>query len=237
MHSLNTFFDKIFCINLVDSKKRREEAQARFDKLGIDVEFFTAVKYGFYPKMLELFKEHPENGHDFNFPGELGCAQSHYSIIKKAKYQGYKNVLIFEDDIVFLKGFNELIQEYLDLLPENWDVVYFYSGLYKWTGDHYHVQGAEGKLFTSSEINGCIAYGVNQKFYDVYLERMNNSFQISDNFLNRTQKLFKYNFYSVLPNLCAQEINNSNINPDTHAIINVFPYMKTFQGKGPQDYE
>jgi GR25 family glycosyltransferase involved in LPS biosynthesis len=176
------------------------------------------------------------SGHDFKFPGELGCAISHYSCIKQAKDLGYKSILIFEDDVTFLNNFNNIIESYLNVVPDDWDVLYLYSGLYRWTNDHYWVDNSQNKLFTSCGVNGCIAYGLRDKFFDVYLDNQNKSFQITDNFCNRLQHQFKYHFYSVVPNLCAQEINHSTINPDPHAIINVFPHMRTFQGKGPQDY-
>ena len=69
-HPLNTFFDKIYCINLIDQIDRKNKVKKRFEMLGIDVEFFSSIKYGFLNNILNIFKSNKENGHDFQFIGE-----------------------------------------------------------------------------------------------------------------------------------------------------------------------
>ena len=69
MNKLNDYFDKIYCINLINRPDRKVKMQARFDKLGIEVEFYTTVEYGFALKLLSLLKK---AGQDFVYPGEIG---------------------------------------------------------------------------------------------------------------------------------------------------------------------
>ena len=236
-HPINNFFDHVFCINLVESKERRQSATDRFTKLGIDVEFFNATRYGFNKYMFNMFNNNKYNGHDFGNANEVNCSISHYSCIRIAKERGYKSILILEDDVVFLKNFNDIIQSYLDLIPNNWNLVYLYSGLWRWSHQHRWIHGAENKIFTTYDVTGCIAYGIKADMYDAYLEGMDECFQIADNYCSKLQKTFKYNIYSLVPNLCAQPANRSTINPDPAGIVNVFPFMKSFMGKGPNDYE
>jgi GR25 family glycosyltransferase involved in LPS biosynthesis len=74
--------DHVFYINLDKRVDRREHIEAELVKYGIEAERFSAI-----PR--------PEQG-------ILGCGQSHLNVIRIAKERGYKNVLIFEDDFVFL---------------------------------------------------------------------------------------------------------------------------------------
>ena len=49
-----------------------------------------------------------------------GCLESHMSVIKKAIEKGYKQVLIMEDDVQFLKKMDKK----LPFPPDNWDMLY-----------------------------------------------------------------------------------------------------------------
>lgn len=234
MHPLNRFFDKIYCINLIQEKKRKIDAQIRFDKIGLRVEFFNTVRLEFNDQFLPYWNKY---GLKFRYGAEASCAMSHYSCLKLAYENGYKNVLIFEDDVVFIKNFNDIIPEYLKKLPDDWQVFNLYSGIYRWNKYHIFTDDTK-KIFKTTESFGCIAYGVNRDMMKNIIDEYDKEFDISDNlFAHRMQQNLNYKFYSTFPNLCAQPINKSTINPNPESIINVFPYMVTFDGKKETDYE
>ena len=56
--------------------------------------------------------------------GYMNCTIGHYSAIKTAYHLGCKTCLIMEDDIRFLNDLGE-IEEYVDALPEDFDVALF----------------------------------------------------------------------------------------------------------------
>jgi len=90
---MNRYFDKIYCINLNHRTDRWLESLQEFKKLGIDSD-------------VERFEAHELK------PGIKGCTKSHYEIIKLAKKNKYKNVLIFEDDVFILRDdFNNILSE------------------------------------------------------------------------------------------------------------------------------
>lgn len=107
---INEFFSKIYCINLDERTDRWEQAQIEFNKLGIAdfVERWPAIK---------------------NDDGNLGCTLSHMSIIKHCIENDYKNVLIFEDDVLFVEDDVEKLKKALNDLFEmgNWDLFYIGS--------------------------------------------------------------------------------------------------------------
>ncbi len=232
-HPLNIFFDKIYCINTLENTERREDVSEKFKLLGIEVEFFNTVRYDLNQQLIDIYNKGKKV---FKFDAEVSCAMSHYSCIKKAKLKNYRNVLILEDDVTFVRNFNEVIKSYLELVPDDWDVLYFYSGVYGWNLKHKFLDNTM-KIFKSANVNGTLAYAVNNKMYSSILEEYDSKFDISDNlFSKRMQKDNKYIFYSVYPNLCAQHKNTSTINPNPKDIINVFPHMITFGDLKEEDY-
>ncbi len=77
------FFDKVYCISLAERSDRRAEAAAQFTKVGLAerVEFVVV-------------KKHPTDC-------ERGIYESHLLCMAKGLAAGARQMLIFEDDIVF----------------------------------------------------------------------------------------------------------------------------------------
>lgn len=104
------YFEEIYCINLERRKDRWNLCQEEFEKIGIldKVKRFDAVDNKKNPKQ--------------------GCYESHMGVIRLAYEQKLKNVLIFEDDVAFLKKYDENklsnALSYLD--TQSWD--FFYLG-------------------------------------------------------------------------------------------------------------
>tara|TARA_R110000796_G_scaffold252323_1_gene386089 strand:- start:1188 stop:2003 length:816 start_codon:yes stop_codon:yes gene_type:complete len=86
---LSQYVDCKVLINLEYRVDRYDQAVAELEKIGVtDIHHFPAVK-------------HPI--------GISGCTRSHYEIVKIAKENGYKNILIFEDDVYFTDN-KEILQ-------------------------------------------------------------------------------------------------------------------------------
>ena len=73
--------DHIFYINLEHRKDRKEEFENEMINFELKAERFDAIKCNH---------------------GIAGCGYSHLAVLKLAKERKYKNVLIFEDDFIFL---------------------------------------------------------------------------------------------------------------------------------------
>lgn len=77
--------DRIVCINLATRKDRFQKANNRFQAVGLrNVDFFSAQPH----KRGSLY----------------GCFDSHRTCIQKAYDDGLSNLLIFEDDVKFMDG-------------------------------------------------------------------------------------------------------------------------------------
>ncbi len=101
------YFDAIYCINLDSARDRWDAVSKRFEKLGIHglVRRFPAVQT-------------PSNHH-------IGCALSHRDIIARAKKESLRNVLVFEDDVIFTADALDVMRKSLEeLVRREWWLLY-----------------------------------------------------------------------------------------------------------------
>jgi len=81
----------------------------------------------FSPGKVELFAAiKPTEPAGFPDIGWRGCFLSHLEVLKQAKKEGLKNVLIMEDDLLISRRFKRNEERLVDeLLKSEWDFVYF----------------------------------------------------------------------------------------------------------------
>jgi GR25 family glycosyltransferase involved in LPS biosynthesis len=138
-------------------------------------------------------------------PGMLGCFLSHFSIIKDAVDKGYDKILIFEDDVKFMPGFDFMMDKALKEMPEDADFI--------WLGYNIHSQV---KLEQIVEINkswirtpshwGTHCYGILnretiRKVYDGLREMKN---QVDIQLILNVLPKQNINHYAVVPALVIQ---------------------------------
>jgi GR25 family glycosyltransferase involved in LPS biosynthesis len=121
MKTLNSYFDKIYCINLDKRSDRWKECQKEFQKINIEVERYSAFDGNKIKNVENLFVGH------FEKAGQFGALISHLNIIKKAKELEISSVVILEDDVVFCDDFNQEFNLGMNEIPENWDMIFFGS--------------------------------------------------------------------------------------------------------------
>ena len=97
------FFDRIYCISLEKREDRRQSAAAAFAKVGLTgkVEFV-------------LVKPHPLNI-------EQGMYESHMTCLRKGLEDGAKNIVVFEDDVIFDRFDAEHFKKCTQFLAEHPD--------------------------------------------------------------------------------------------------------------------
>ncbi|RJQ85399.1 MAG: glycosyltransferase [Desulfobacteraceae bacterium] len=97
------FFEKIYCISLIERKDRRQQALGQFARVGLAerVEFVIVAR-------------HPTNC-------EQGCYESHMRCMKMGLQAGAARILIFEDDIVFDRFSPAVLRGCIDFLAHDPD--------------------------------------------------------------------------------------------------------------------
>jgi hypothetical protein len=103
--------DHVYVINLDRRTDRLEKIQERFDNLGLDFERVSAIDGKTLD--IELPEQTPEKRWN---KAAYALALTTIGILKDAEEKGYKNILIFEDDVDFVPLFDTWIDAYIEEL-------------------------------------------------------------------------------------------------------------------------
>jgi hypothetical protein len=190
---LNNYFDHVYCINLDHRVDRWENCLSQFDNYGIEVERFSAVNgnvvtpYG-VGKLL---------------PGEVGVIRSNYNVIQDAKNNGYKNIVIFEDDVELCDDFNERFDLHYVNVPNDWKFLYMGGN---------HVGGLSLVNNKVSRINHTYAIHaicINEDLFEPILKLLSEEKVQVDVTYAQLQKI--YPSYVFRPHLAWQKDGHSDI--------------------------
>ena len=209
MSLLNEKFDKIVCINLLERPDKKEAMEKRFKDLNIEVEWYHPVQYSFIPKITKGIIASGSAHFNQNQPFEVGAALSHYHVIKQAWYEGCERIFVFEDDAKFHKDFEKKLEIYWKQLPEDWDMILFYSFMYNLDPKNVRVSPRWIRSYKSWSL---MAYGMNVEAMEEYIKRQDEFFTIADLVTFKMQEETNLNIYSSIPSLCIPNTNlGSNI--------------------------
>jgi GR25 family glycosyltransferase involved in LPS biosynthesis len=194
-------FDNIYCINLKERPDRWESAKQQLSKI-IPLDGVTR---------LIATKDQI---------GIRGCTHSHYRIIKDAKENRYKSILIFEDDFRVLdEDFDVVLNKSFNDLPEDWGVLYLGVNLIENKNKKISDNLIEVKYGKTTH-----AYAMSHLVYDYIIERFENTnwedpmiwnygnpnrMNIDVFYAREIQQKFKV--YSTYPCLCDQVEGFSDI--------------------------
>ena len=138
------FFDRVIVINLDRRTDRLEEFTKQADRIGFDFEVHKAI-----------------DGQLLGMSPIVAGRLSHIEVLRKIKPD--EKVLICEDDAVFRDDFNDVADEYMADLPEDWDI--FYLGALK-----NEVRPVNKHWVKQVVSTGTQAYCVNPAKVDLFIE-------------------------------------------------------------------
>ena len=197
--NINDYFDKIYCMNLDYRTDRWQECINEFKKHKIIVNRFRA----FNGKAISRGQKPIRSG-------EFGCLFTHLSILLDARANNYDKVLIFEDDVELHSEFSKIASEFLEEIPENWDMIYFGAN----TARNVSVK-VSSRVNLANSLLGGHAYAVNRKAYDRLIFALENEpFQVDETY----SKIHTFmNTYLCDPIIAWQregwsDINNQHVN-------------------------
>jgi len=207
--TLNDWFTKIYCINLPNRTDRWERCKKKFDTIGLEVEKFEAINGN---TCLFAAAEPPYPGWTKMSLGGVGCTLSHLVLLKKAKREGYSNILVLEDDIGFCDNFSEKALEFLALMPNDWDVLYF-GGSHNGLGRPEHKPTQIGGIYKCNFTLTTHAIATNHTAYDIIIQGASKLNLIIDLVYATHQNIL--NAYAPLEKLAWQEDGFSDIENKT----------------------
>ena len=200
---LNTYFDKIYCLNLKKRENRWIYSNYQFINNNISVERYDAID----GELID-FNDNDINLESFSrkgiieSKGALGCLKSHLEIIKDAKSKNYKRILIFEDDILLIDNFNEEVKKIENI---DWNLLYLGASQFEWSNIK-----PENGLYKCSKTLGTFAYALDISIYDEVLKMGKSSKKSIDNILSDIQKS-NDKCYTLFPNIVISDVSESDI--------------------------
>ena len=184
-----------FYINLESRPDRKIHVENELKKVGINAERFNAIKM--------------KNG-------AIGCSMSHLKCLQLAKEQGWKHLLIIEDDIEFTNPglFKKKFDKFLKT-QENWDVVLL-------AGNNMPPYEEVGNYCVKiSRCQTTTGYMVNGHYFDTLIENIKTGIQLlmREPQNHRMYAVDKYwfqlqqkdNWYLITPLTVIQKQNYSDI--------------------------
>jgi GR25 family glycosyltransferase involved in LPS biosynthesis len=198
---INTYFDKVFVINLDRRADKLEKVDSKLKKMKIQYERFSAVDGN--NLRFDNSKFIPGKGMIEN-KFALGCLLSHLEIIKIAKEKNYKRILIFEDDVLISENINISIQKLRNI--KEWKLLYFGTSQYDWNIEMYNED-----FYLSKKCLGTFAYAIDSSIYDEIIDILRFPTKSIDNILSDLQIQHYRKCFTFYPNICIADVSESEI--------------------------
>jgi hypothetical protein len=190
--------DAAYCISLPRRLDRRRYAAAQFDAAGLapPVTFFDAVE--------GTALSHPGAVSD----GQAGCCASHLALLRAAREEGHRHVLVFEDDVELVSDFMAKTSIALARCPAAYDLCYVGAicvqswGNYLFPFDEY--------LARVGSVCGTHAYIANMACQPEIEAGLSDLRNVIDNWYSRTFHT-RGNCYAFTPYLAFQTAGYSDV--------------------------
>ncbi len=174
---LDSYFDKVFYINLKKDSLRNEHMVSQFEKFGIgNYERIEAVALTKIPDR-EKYRNFIKRD-DKYIIGQLSCRASHLKCIELAIQRNYTKLLVLEDDVIFRQDPNVLLTQNQEILND-WDMLYF---------------GGDVEPFFRNQIVRTHAYAVRNTLFENILNMAIPSGMEIDNFYAKIIQHMSYNY-------------------------------------------
>ena len=182
-------------------------------KLGRTREFYLYAKS---ESQRTAFLEQRDNFKAIARPGAWGYLKSMIGILEAAITDGVENLLVFDDDIILHRRFNEIFSEAMDELPDDWRILQLGTLQYDW--DRRWLQWFSEHLYSS--LGGAVgshAVGLRREILPFLLERskrMEMPYDIGP--LSAAVRANKTRNFIIYPNIAIQDMADSDISSSTY---------------------
>lgn len=164
-------FDAIVYINLSHRKDREKLLLEELQRCQID-----------FDKLIRI-----EGVHDI-LNGHRGCAKSHKKALQIAKDNMWSNVLILEDDVIFIEDValvSSSIDHFFNNLKNDWDVFFLAANVFSAS------KTKDDRIKRVLSAQCAHAYAVNQSYFDALIECFSQSIEEMKEDLDFSDSLLK----------------------------------------------
>ena len=165
MKNLTDLFDRVYVINCAHRPDRLEDTKKHFE----ETKMADNDKVHYYPAIIGDWTTCPADWRSGR--GAWGCLRSHQRILEDVLHtrddrEGLtlNNVLIMEDDIIFKDNALQKLNEFMEVVPDDWGQIYL-GGQHRKT----KVETGLNNVVIGKSVNRTHAYAVNQStFQELY---------------------------------------------------------------------
>jgi len=170
-YDINTYFDKIYVINLLRRNDRRQNIERRLKNHNVtNYIIFPATDGASSP----MYKYYLSVKGFTDTAGAFGVLSSAARLIHHAATNKYQRILILEDDAVFHKNFNDEFSGRISKIPSDWKLLYFGTSMRKWRINERAQRNKINEYLTSQgTIAGAFALGVDASVFPDLLIDLN----------------------------------------------------------------
>lgn len=224
---INKYVNHIYVINLEHDVKRRNYITVLMKKYNINFEFIIV------PRLQQ--EEYSQIGNPNINIGEAGCYLSHMFCLNDAIMNAYDKIIIFEDDIIFHKAFNDLFEKIT--MKQTFDILFLGASDFNFRKINYRLVNRYKHIYhphiDSRFLRGCFSIFYSSKGYlEVFNNRLINPTFI-DNNLIQFSKSFSDTFCVCYPNIVIVDLSTTNLGHNfwlTNKIKEDYYYRNCYNG-------
>ena len=169
---LDKYVDNIYIISYVKNENERTRITKELHNLGITKFEFVYI-YDFVENVNEYFNLSPKH---------FSISFAHYNVMKTAKELDKQRILVFEDDVHFLKDKYDFVNMFLEGIIQDADIT-----LYDYMYTYYNADEINYHDYAIQLQSG---YMVNQKGMDFYITNWEKNHWIIDQYLYQHDGIF-----------------------------------------------
>ena len=162
MKNLTDLFDRVYVINCAHRPDRLEETKKHFE----ETKMADNDKVHYYPAIIGDWTTCPADWRSGR--GAWGCLRSHQRILEDVLHTRddrealtLNNVLILEDDIIFKDNALQKLNEFMEVVPDDWGQIYL-GGQHRRT----KVETGLNNVVIGKSVNRTHAYAVNKSTFE-----------------------------------------------------------------------
>ena len=205
---INSFFDKIYVLNLDHRSDRMSSMKKKLHKNGI-------TNYCRFPAINGNQKPHIDYWRNlkyfFDTPGAYGVLISAYFILIDALKNRYHQILILEDDVIFHHDFTKLFNQKIRNIPPYWKLLFLGSSMHQWRFEQ-RCKILTDYMIPRGSIPGAFALGIKCDSYlplITQIKKLNSSWDLGP--IKYINTLFPNQCFVLKPNLIIADTKDSDI--------------------------
>lgn len=219
--NLNSYFDKIYVINLKSREDRMNSMKRKLDFFNIDYERVDAIPGD---ALSGVYADSLKNTYYKN-PNYLGANLTHLSVYSQACKLGYNCILILEDDLRIHRNidilFNKVTEQNKNIKNKDYSLLYLAyiplsDDLSRWDYNILSEKVISSNVIKAKSLWSLMAYGITSSFMKYVLSFYSNSFkkELDRFFVENIQRSSEFKCFASSPQLFASDnglSDNDNI--------------------------